>query len=55
MFNPDLTTIGNITGTYDPNTGVLQLTSDQATATQAALKRAGVRANLLPRMGAGPP
>ena len=28
---------------------------DQATVTQAALKRAGVRANLLPRMGAGPP
>lgn len=28
---------------------------DQATSTQAALKRAGVRANLLPRMGAGPP
>jgi len=28
---------------------------DQATATQAALKRAGVRANLLPRMGVGPP
>jgi len=28
---------------------------EQAAFTQAALKRAGVRANLLPRMGGGPP